>query len=125
MALEGFVPVGDILHAGIYALIWRGRVVYIGKSKQMLGRINAHWARGKGPRPDWLPKTILFDDVHVLPCKLEDIDALEAGMIEIYRPRYNVQLKKPQLGGLVINGRTITIPGPKPPPAPEPFVRRF
>src|SRR5258706_5319067 len=101
MQLEGFKPVGEILQAGVYALVHKGRVVYIGKSKRMLVRIYTHrnnwgkklkhfnglnWAKVKG---------ILFDDVHVMPCRLEILDMLEEEMIRLYRPQYNVNLKGP------------------------------
>lgn len=94
MELGGFIGVSEILRSGVYALVYRGAVVYIGKSKVMLGRIYTHrsqWGRKALP---WLPiKGILFDEVFVRPCTLDQIDELEYEMINLYKPRYNVMLK--------------------------------
>ena len=120
MNLEGFKPIGEILRSGVYALVHRGKVVYIGKSKVMLTRIYSHrslWGR-KRSIGEWLAiKGILFDDVHILPCRLEDIDELEREMINIYRPKFNVQLKEPHRittpVSLVVNGKTLTLNAPQ------------
>jgi hypothetical protein len=40
---------------------------------------------------------MLFDEVHVLPCRIEDLDVVERAMIELYRPFYNIKLKPPTL----------------------------
>lgn len=101
MELEGFDEISGILRAGVYALVWRGEVVYVGKSKSMYSRIYTHrnlWnqaRRGKAA-PNWLPtsvKGILFDEVHIRPCSLEAIDGLEKEMINRYKPKYNIALK--------------------------------
>jgi hypothetical protein len=72
-------------------------VVYIGQSKKPLSRIEAHrslWGRKR--TPGWLPiKGMLFDEVHVLPCRIEDLDVVERAMIDLYKPKYNVKLKTP------------------------------
>lgn len=99
MQLDGFTSVSEILGPGIYALIRRGVVIYIGKSKSLYQRIYAHRttasraARGKSI-PTWLPaKGFVFDEVWVRPCRLEDLDRLEAEMIAKYRPKFNQSLK--------------------------------
>ena len=38
---------------------------------------------------------VLFDQVFVLPCRVEDLDRIERGMIDLYKPRYNIALKAP------------------------------
>jgi hypothetical protein len=38
---------------------------------------------------------VLFDQVFVLPCRVEDLDRLERAMIDLYKPRFNVRLKAP------------------------------
>lgn len=99
--LEGFVNVSPLLKPGIYALLREGVVVYIGQSKKPLGRIEAHrslWGRTQrqGKLPGWLPiKAILFDEVHVLPCRIEDLDIVERAMIDLYKPKFNIKLKSP------------------------------
>lgn len=99
VALEGWVDASAVLRAGVYALVKNGVVIYVGKSKTLYQRIYAHRhtarnaSRGK-KIPDWLPtKGFVFDQVFVRPCALEALDALEAEMIERYKPRYNQSLK--------------------------------
>lgn len=94
MELSGFIGVSDVLRSGVYALVHKGVVVYVGKSKTMLARIYTHRAQwGKKFMP-WLPvKGILFDEVFVRPCALAVIDELEYDMINLYKPKHNIQLK--------------------------------
>src|SRR5437868_1713408 len=97
--LEGLVEVTPILRAGVYALVRGGVVVYVGQGQRMLPRIEAH--RGNWGRrwvPAWMPASmrgVLFDQVFVLPCRVEDLDRIERGMIDLYKPRYNIALKAP------------------------------
>lgn len=97
MQLEGFTDVSTILQGGVYALVHRGVVVYVGKSKVMLGRVYTHrvaWGKKSkasiGLKPQ---KGILFDAVWIRPCPLIDIDAIESAMINLYKPRYNDRLR--------------------------------
>lgn len=128
--LEGFVNVTPILRSGIYALLHMGVVVYIGQSKKPLSRIEAHrslWGRKR--TPGWLPiKGMLFDEVHVLPCRIEDLDTVERAMIDLYKPKYNVKLKTPHA---TLTELTITLPNgvsvpfnQRPAPGPR-FERRI
>ncbi len=98
--LEGFVNVSAMLSPGVYALLRDGVVVYVGQSKRPLSRIAAHKSNwGRKSVPTWLPASvrgILFDEVHVLPCRVEDLDAVEAAMINLYKPRYNIRIKTPE-----------------------------
>jgi excinuclease UvrABC nuclease subunit len=92
---DGFDRIGDVLGSGVYALIYRGKVVYIGQSVNMLMRIATHKAvrhrMRNGKVPTWLAKrAIAFDDVWIQPCLPEEMYALERRMIESYRPRYNI-----------------------------------
>lgn len=94
MELSGFIGVSGVLKSGVYALVHLGRVVYIGKSKTMLARIYTHRAQWGRKAMPWLPvKGILFDEVFIRPCPLDRIDSLEYDMINLYKPKYNVQLK--------------------------------
>lgn len=100
MQLSGFIDASEILRSGVYILVHRGVVIYVGKSKAMLARIYTHrnlWAskrRGKGDVPWWMPiPGIHFDEVHIRPCALADLDRLERDMIELYKPKYNTRLK--------------------------------
>lgn len=97
--LEGFINVSAILRCGVYALVRDGVVVYVGQSKKPLARVSAHRSNwGRKSMPAWMPASlrgVLFDEVHVLPCKVEQLDALERALIELYKPRYNIAIKSP------------------------------
>lgn len=130
--LEGFVNVSPMLRPGVYALLKDGVVVYIGQSKKPLSRVEAHrslWGRTqRNKAPGWLPiKAILFDEVHVLPCRVEDLDQIERAMIDLYKPKYNIKLKAPTPVAtefnITIGG--ITIPFNAPPPSVPRFERRI
>lgn len=122
MELSGFADISGCLRCGVYALCAKGQVVYIGKSKAMLVRVYTHRnnyqskRRGKqGDRPEWLSavKGIYFDEVHIHPCRLDELDRLERQMIDLHRPRYNQYLKgdgkitAPM--GLTINGISLML----------------
>lgn len=119
MELGGFIIASDILKSGVYALAYRGEVVYVGKSKCMLGRIYSHRSlRGKKALP-WLPiKGLLFDEIFIRPCHPDAIDELEYEMINLYKPRHNIALKhsgktKSPIT-LTIGGVEVTINRPRP-----------
>lgn len=120
MQLEAFVDVSTILRAGVYALCAKGKVLYVGKSRAMLGRIYTHrnlWlSKRKGRKiPEWLTpvKGIHFDEVHIRPCMLEDLDTLECQMIDKYKPKLNELLKTQEKItapiSVVINGVALTL----------------
>lgn len=108
--LEGFVNLSVALKPGIYALIKDGVVVYIGQSIKPLSRIEAHrslWGRKKAP--GWLPiRGILFDEVHVLPCRVDDLNEVERALIDLYKPKFNVKLKSPDPVSCEFNLTTAT-----------------
>lgn len=97
--LAAFINVSAILSAGVYALVRDGVVVYVGQSKRMLSRVAAHKSNwGRKSTPSWMPVSIrgvLFDSVFVLPCRIEDLDRIEAEIIQLYKPRYNIKIKTP------------------------------
>ena len=125
MRLEGFVDISGMLRCGVYALCAKGVVVYVGKSKAMIARIATHRSnyqskrKGKqSERPEWLSavKGIFFDEVHVYPCALHELDVVERKMIDLYRPRYNQYLKPEGVGkvplSLTINGVSLILNAP-------------
>ena len=123
MTLEGFTDVSQILQAGVYALAKRGVVIYVGKAKNLYSRIytHKHFAnRGaKGQKiPSWLPiRGFVFDQVWVFPCRVDQLDSVEAEMVNKYKPKYNVSLKnglkiKAPIT-LVINGVTVVMNKPE------------
>lgn len=101
MRLEGFEDVSVVLQSGVYALVKRGTVIYVGKAKRLEARISAHRQSArraaKGQKiPTWLPiRGFVFDQVFVRPCHVDDLDRLEAEMINLYKPRFNESLKRP------------------------------
>lgn len=124
MKLEGFADQSNMLRPGIYALCYRGAVVYVGKAKILLTRIYSHrnsWGKERRGQklPDWLSRAILFDEVHVFPCRIDQLDEREREFIDRYNPRYNRRLRTGN-PSFVVNGIML---GVKPPP-PEPMTRR-
>ena len=123
MRLEGFTDVSLILQSGVYALAKRGIIIYVGKAKNLYSRIYTHRNfanRGaKGQKiPSWLPiKGMVFDEVFVFPCRPDQLDEVEATMVNKYKPKYNQSLKN----GLkvkapitmVINGVTVVMNKPE------------
>lgn len=101
MQLEGFAEVSTILRSGVYALCAKGRVIYVGKSRSMIGRINTHrriWIDKRKGKESWINDTLgipglMFDEIHVRAVPLHLLDAVEREMIDRYKPHYNVQLK--------------------------------
>ena len=121
--MEGFVDVTAILRRGVYILLHQGTVVYVGQAQLMLGRVYSHrvaWgSKKRKPRTAVIPaKGMLFDQIMVRPCFSCDSDALEASLIDRYKPRYNTQLKSsipPELIGLVariVASRGGSLPAP-------------
>lgn len=99
LVLEDFQDVSTLLRSGIYALVKRGVVIYVGKSKSLYSRIYTHkhfanrGAKGKAI-PSWLPvKGMQFDQVFIRYCHVDDLDRLEAEMVNKYKPHYNTNLK--------------------------------
>lgn len=130
MGLAGFVDVSAMLSGGVYALVHRGNVVYVGKSKVMLGRVYSHrvaWGK-KAVRPNGLKpqKGILFDAIWVRPCPLAEVDALEYEMINLYKPRYNSLLRNglPVDISHLIAGLIARDQAPPPAPKLEGTIRR-
>jgi len=129
LIVEGFFEVSSILRSGVYVLVHKGVVIYVGKSKGMLSRIYAHksmWGqKARGKVPDWLPiKGILFDEVFVRPCPVDLLDELELEMINLYKPKFNTRLKSPGATdrpfSVVVNGVTLAFNA-----KPAPIERRI
>lgn len=64
---------------GIYFLIKDGVIVYIGQSKKVFSRIEAH---RDDPKKD-------FDTACYFECKEEELDAFEVSLIRAFWPKYN------------------------------------
>lgn len=124
MRLEGFTDSSEVLRSGVYALVAKGKVIYIGKSKSMIARINTHrrkWIdrRKKDPFLSMINiPGLMFDEIHVRPVPIHLLAQVETEMINLYKPKYNVQLKtNAQITApfnLTIAGRTITVNAKEP-----------
>jgi excinuclease UvrABC nuclease subunit len=86
----GFLDISVLLDSGIYVLLDRGRVVYVGQSKLMLRRMYEH-ALAKGKLRGRI--RFRFDEVFVRPCPIHELDKLEAELIAQYAPKHNLQPK--------------------------------
>jgi excinuclease UvrABC nuclease subunit len=88
--------------SGVYLLLLRGTVVYVGKSKNVASRLAEHYRslvryrKGKPNRPaqPWLD-VVLFDQAKVKFCLEEDLDREEIVLIQRYLPQYNKLMKRP------------------------------
>lgn len=96
MKLDGFIDVSQMLQSGIYALGYRGSVVYVGQSKCMLVRVYSHRnARSKkGRLASFYPiRGIVYDEIHIMPVHVDRLDEVEREMINRFKPKYNTQIK--------------------------------
>lgn len=99
MVPEGFCDVSEIFRSGVYLLLWKDEVVYVGQSTKIHSRIHAH-ILGRGKRSVRLNgRTVrgpVFDRIAVMAVALSDLDRVERELIERYIPRYN-EKHKPKL----------------------------
>lgn len=101
MASYDFIDVSKLMHCGVYMLIQRGEVIYVGKSKQPLVRLATHVRNrnrmlGKNPGfgyvgPTYNGKGINFGEIKFLPCMLGQLDVLEMTLIKQYMPKFNIK----------------------------------
>lgn len=90
---------------GVYLLLYRGKVVYVGKSTNLFARIGQHYNNmlrvRKGLRPHYGPGvtsnkvTVRFDQVKFKPCAKEDLDKEEIRLIQEFLPSHNVMHNRP------------------------------
>ncbi len=86
--------------SGVYALVCQRRVVYIGKSINVLSRISTHRnnmrrkIRGKPTSLSVQRPVIIFDRVFVRFCPENELDMWEFRMIDKYKPEMNILLKR-------------------------------
>lgn len=98
MEQHGFMNVSKLLHCGVYALVRRKEVVYVGKSRRPLVRLYAH-VNARGKKLPWKAgynkeyTGIHFDEVWFLPCMLGQLDTLEVHFIKMYMPKHNTKDK--------------------------------
>jgi len=79
------VPKG--LMSGVYFLVLKGQVVYVGQSKNVFHRLARHIRDGRE-----------FDSFNVLPCPPERLDAVEGLYIDAFMPGMNNSFGRPRRG---------------------------
>lgn len=133
--LPGFDDLSILLRPAVYALYYKGELVYIGQSKQLLTRLYQHKnnylrsRRDKPVQPHTSAKAIHFDAVKAIPVERGLLDRVERELIDKFKPRYNVQhsgrTKTKEPLRLEYKGVPLTIndPNRKPAPAPVRFRR--
>ena len=90
---EGFVDLSAGLQCGIYALVLRGQVVFIGKGKVPLELVALH--RSRAERPSWMgPQFVEFDRIWVKPSHPDRLEAELAELVEKYKPRLQNSLSR-------------------------------
>lgn len=93
---DGFVDFSVLMHCAVYALVRRGVVVYVGKSKSVGERTQSHirlrrksGVKRTGMFANRMIAGIQFDEIWVRKCMLGELDELEIAMIKKYQPKYN------------------------------------
>ena len=86
MKLEDFADISTVLGGGVYLLVYRGEVVFVGKSTRgMLGAISNYRAK---TMPSWFPR-VTFDQVLVRYIHPDQLESTYAELLAEYRPKHN------------------------------------
>jgi len=75
---------------GIYFLVLKNQIVYIGQSVDIAGRINQHISEGAKE----------FDSVSYIPIENEALDSVERSLISLFQPAFNRQGIRPAVAPL-------------------------
>lgn len=93
---EVFLDVSILLRSGIYLLVRKGVVVYVGQSAKLMARVNNHSTNRGRRQHKFLGRKVtgeVFDQVLVMACPVADLDRVETELIARYIPKYNTELK--------------------------------
>lgn len=134
------LDISKLLHCGCYALLKKGEVLYVGKSKKPIIRLYTHfsnrgkvlgknlWGGYRGPVAN--DKGVNFDGVWFWPCMLGQMSIIENHLIRKYMPKYNVQGKPgpvmpipDDIKALLAN--VVTITGLPQEDSPKVYIRRM
>jgi len=80
---------------GVYLLRdHKGKMIYIGKAKNLHNRIRSHFSSVKyeDSKHQWMMKTVMDFETIVTDSEVEAL-ILEANLVKVHKPRYNVNLK--------------------------------
>lgn len=128
MIPDGFVDVSVIIRSGVYLLLWKGEVVYVGQSERLSSRVNSHvYSQGKHRKQMLGNRTIkgpVFDQVCVMRVLTSDLDRVEKELISRYQPRYNIMHRQKKIPVNIM--ALLAQIAPTLPAAPEPraYIRR-
>jgi len=90
--LPGFVDASALLGPGVFVLLDRGVVVYVGKaSSTLLPKVAAIRADS---RPKWLPK-VRFDEVLIRRVPPDQLSAVYSALLAEFRPKHNTEVAPP------------------------------
>lgn len=80
-----------VLRPGVFLLGSRGRVIYVGKARCILAALANHITRNRVKRSiDWFPiKSMVFDQIEIIPCDVVRASALATALISLYNPLHN------------------------------------
>jgi len=86
MKLEDFADISEVLGCGVFALAYRGQIVFVGKSTRgMLAKIANYRAKDL---PSWFPR-VTFDQVFIRYVHPDQIDSVYAKLLAEHRPKHN------------------------------------
>jgi len=140
-----YLDISKLMHCGVYALMRKGEIVYVGKSKSPLGRLHSHiknrgcempggrrtWGGAGSTGPTHNGRGINFDGILFYPCMLGQLDVIEAVLIREHLPRYNTRGMPPkpipvELKALLAQAGWMVITGlPQIEDSPKVYIRRM
>ena len=99
---EGFDELPRVMApSAVYVLLWEGRVVYVGQSKNVYARVATHYQavvrarKGLRQAANYTgPAAFRFDKVMIRWCPKRDLDRLETELIDRFRPEHNVIVRR-------------------------------
>lgn len=131
---DGFFELPSAVNcAGVYALIYQGKVVYVGQSTTVYARIARHRSDMKrrlrrSLRLNDPTFVIVFDSVWVRICKPEHLDYLEVQYINQFKPEGNTLLRRDDLPDVKVDLEELGVKDTwtkKPKPSSNGSIRRF
>lgn len=81
--VKSAIPV--VVNCGVYFLIDKGRIIYVGQSINVMARVSRHLREDKG-----------FDSFAVVTCKREELDKTEEMYLMALMPRLNKRIELSQ-----------------------------
>lgn len=108
------IDVSEVLKAGVYVLRLRGKVMFVGWAKSMIGMVNAHQYNRARYTPVWDPIVgVQFDSASVIPCGPDRAKSILADLIAEHDPIYNrpINLEEVRCSLATTRPRTSSVSG--------------